>query len=274
MRKSLVAFVLSMWVAIVATVTPVCVTAGTDRPAVPSTEVGISTTLEDVFISGSLVRAKLIADSMTPVVLRVLSSEPMDGGFKYDLEYYALEPGDHNLAGYLERTQGGAGLPDVMVRAVTSLADPNAIELRGQVYRATSWFPWYTVTMGLAVFAWCAGLWWLLMSGKKAAVPEHHDVAQTLTAIEQLVARVGVRQSHQLNNTEQAELERLVYLIWRELKGIDADAAEAVLSLKGDPQAGPMLRKFEQWLHAPKRGSLDLSEMLQELRERAEVAVV
>jgi hypothetical protein len=274
MRKVLIAFVLNAWVGIVAIVTPVCVIAGTDHPAVPSTEVGISTTLEDVVISGPLVRAKMIADSMTPVVLRVLSSEPVDGGYRYDLEFYALEPGDHNLADYLERTQAGVSVPDLMVRAVTSLADPNAIELRGQVYRATSWFPWYTVTMGVAIVMWCAGLWWLLTSGKKAVASEHHDVAQTLTAMEQLVARVGERQSHQLNNTEQAELERLVYLIWRELKGIDADAAEAVLSLKGDPQAGPMLRKFEQWLHTPKRGSLDLSEMLQELRERAEVAVV
>ncbi|MEW4452036.1 hypothetical protein AB1L30_05060 [Bremerella sp. JC817] len=234
-----------------------------------SSTVGIPSVLRDVEIPGPLLETRPIENSMTPVVVRVLAAKRADQGFRYDFEYYALEPGQHNLIDYLTPAEGEplAEPSELWVQVTSELTENQSLSLQGILFRATSWFRTYTVLFWMAVIGWIAGLVWILRVGKKKEAPAVAP-QQIQTPWARLQEKIGHKPIEELTGSEKAEIERLVYTIWYRLKGSDQSASEAFVALKQDPDAGPMLLKLEQWLHVPAGEAIDLDDVLRQLRHQ------
>ena len=82
-------------------------TAPAAEPAKPSrTSVGMPAQIKQLVLTGAQLEAKPIEDRKTPVVLRIVATYPHGTAFRYDLEYYALEPGRFDLRDQLKRVDG------------------------------------------------------------------------------------------------------------------------------------------------------------------------
>ena len=87
---------------------------------VPTTTVGMPGRLVDLRISGPRLEVKPI-DRDAAVVVRLLQTIG-DGPnrFRYEFEYYCLEPGEYNLADYLQRADGSTiDVSPIIVRVAT-----------------------------------------------------------------------------------------------------------------------------------------------------------
>src|SRR5262249_11499931 len=85
--------------------------------------------LEGVVLPGPELEAKPITDRRVPLVLRVARVYPHGTAFRYDLEYFGLEPGTHDLRDHLRRKDGSpaAGLPPLLVK-VNPVRPPGQVE--------------------------------------------------------------------------------------------------------------------------------------------------
>src|SRR4051794_25995117 len=81
------------------------------------TTVGMPARIDQVVLPGPELEARPLDDPRGPVVLRVVDTYPHGTAFRYDLVYYALEPGTFDLKDYLRRKDGSstAGLPSLKV---------------------------------------------------------------------------------------------------------------------------------------------------------------
>src|SRR5262249_36150997 len=99
------------------------------------TAVGMTGRLEGVVLPGPELEAKPYADRKRPIVIQSLRSYPHGTAFRYDIEYYGLDPGTYDLRGYLRRTDGGpaTGLPPLPVKVVPirppGQVRPNPLEI-------------------------------------------------------------------------------------------------------------------------------------------------
>src|SRR5947207_7634079 len=105
------------------------VTVSSAQGPVKETAVGASAKLEDVILPGSELEAKPIENRKVPVVLRVVRATRHGTAFRYDLEYYGLDPGTYNLCDYLRRADGtpAKDLPPLTVK-VNALRPPGQVE--------------------------------------------------------------------------------------------------------------------------------------------------
>jgi hypothetical protein len=76
--------------------------------------------------------------------------------------------------------------------------------------------------------------------------------AAPLTLADRLRPLVEDARTGELSTERRAELERLLLAHWRERRDLaGVDAADAVIRLRRDEEAGPLLRQLEEWLHRP-----------------------
>ena len=70
----------------------------------------------------------------------------------------------------------------------------------------------------------------------------------------------------------RAELERLILAHWRRRRNLEGvKAAEAIATLRRDPEAGALLFKLEEWLHSPvATASVDVASLLEPYRNVAD----
>src|SRR6516162_1558386 len=110
--------------------------AQADSPPPRSTStVGMPAKIEQLVLPGPELEAKPLEDRRAPVVVRITGVYPHGTAFRYDLVYYALEPGDYDLRNFLRRKDGAAlgDLPAIPVRVDPVLPpgqiEPNALAL-------------------------------------------------------------------------------------------------------------------------------------------------
>jgi hypothetical protein len=221
--------------------------------------------IEQLVLPGSELEARPLEDSRSPVVVRVVNSYRHGSDFRYELVYYGLEPGQFDLRDYLRRKDGGSttDLPPLRVE-VKAVLPPGQIEPHRPEQRPAPRLGGYRLLAVLAAIAWWLGLVAILMAGRRRGAATTMASARPVTLAQRLRPLVERAVEGGLNQTELAELERVLLAYWRRRLGIDnLRPAEAIVALRRHPEAGELLRALESWLHRPARdAATDVSRLL------------
>jgi hypothetical protein len=231
--------------------------------------VGLAARIDQLILPGSELEAKPLADERTPIVLRITGSFPHGTAYRYDLEYYGLEPGEFDLKDYLQRQDGSSAddLPSIPVEIMTVLppgqVKPNAVAPESSPYLGGYW-----MTLVAAATVWLVGLvaiiWWIRAEharqhGSTTSSHKPRSLADRLRPIVQ-DAIAG-----KTNEGQLAELERMLLAFWRKrLKLDNMNAADAIAALREHQEAGALLEQLEVWLHRPgNAGKVDVAALLE-----------
>lgn len=225
-----------------------------DAPGVPTQRIGLPLTLTEIYIPGGEVKAKPRRDREPPLVVRILEVKPAKDGSRYDFEVQGLEAGRYNLADYLEPADGSQGtkLPEIPLEITSALpaglSYPGKIE-RGELPKLGG----YRTTMTMLGGVWLAGLGAILLWKKKKPLGLEAGSTPPPSLAERLRPLVGQASKGNLSPDDRAKLERLVIGHWRgRLPEVAAlTPAEAMVKLRTDPEASPLILALERWLHAP-----------------------
>jgi hypothetical protein len=230
---------------------------------VRTSTVGLPVRINQLVLPGTELEVKP-PERRTPVVLRIVNVWPHGTAFRYDLEYYGLEPGTFDLKDYLRRKDrsSAADLPAIPV-IVQSVLPPGQV-LPGELPRQPSpRLGGYRTALIAAGALWVAGLAAILLVGRRrrkaAAV-----AAKPLTLADRLRPLVEGAVAGRLPPGRLAELERTLIVYWgRRLNLRERKPAEALAVLRQHPEAGPLLRQLEIWLHQPAgAGKIDVAGLL------------
>ena len=217
---------------------------------VPSQRVGLPLEIREIYIPGGEVKAKPRRDSRPPLSVRVLEVKPAKDGSRYDFEIQGLDPGHYNLADFLE-APAGTSIPEIPLEITATLppglATPHPIR-QGKLPELGG----YQRTMILLGSIWAAGLLAILFWKKRKTADGDEGKAAALTLSERLRPLVDLAAKGNLSSDDRAKLERLVIGHWRERRpDIAALApAEAMVRLRTDEEASPLILALERWLHS------------------------
>jgi hypothetical protein len=223
-------------------------------PAQPETTVGMTGRMEGVVLPGPELEARPLTDRKAKLVLRVVQVYPHGTAFRYDLEYFGLEPGTHDLRDYLRRKDNSplGELPPLLVKVNPVLppgqVEPNKLEIDHSVRLGG-----YRYLAVAVVALWVIGLVLLVGSfffprrKRPAAAAE-----KPVSLAERLRPLVEGAVAGTLSRAELANLERALLAYWRKRLNLEhAEPGEAVEKLRAHPEAGPLLAQLEAWLHRP-----------------------
>jgi hypothetical protein len=214
--------------------------------------------IEQLVLPGPELEAVPNDDRKAPVVLRVVRVFPHGSAFRYDLEYYGLEPGTFDLKNYLRRKDGSAvaDLPALPVKVVPLLppgqVTPHPLEIRkGPALGG------YRIMQIAAGTAWVLGLLLVLYFGflrrEKSAAGQAEGPPASLA--DRLRPLIEGAMAGKLSQPQLASLERTLLAYWRKRLGLEkADPGEAIETLRAHAEAGPLLEQLEVWLHRPGAG--------------------
>ncbi len=242
---------------------PAVASEGTE---VRETTVGMAATIEQLVLPGSELVAKPITDRQTPLVLRVVKAYPHGDSFRYDLEYYGLEPGDFDLRDALQR-KDESSMDDVPPIKVTinpvlppGQAEPN--ELLRKTARDLGGYRMAWIAGGVL---WVIGLFALIFVGRRKRQASEAVRAKPKSLAERLRPSIEQAIAGELPPDQLAELERMLIAFWRKRLNLDqTDASEAIATLREHEEAGDLLRQLEHWLHRPPGGeSIDVPRLLE-----------
>lgn len=205
-------------------------------------------------------------DEHAPLAVRLEAASETESGYIYDIDFVGLEPGVYDLIKYLQTPSGES--PDVPPHMV-SVERKLPPDFRGEIMTLTRRvrFPsaWYGITAVTLSVLWvlCLPPLIFLGRGKKIVEPEEQAVLPTLRdQLNALLAEIGEEESKEIWYRLEATL--IQYLI--DSRQISEEKAfEQLIALKKDDVAGPVIREFEQCLHAPDgRGRESLDRALAE----------
>jgi hypothetical protein len=245
---------------------------GDDRDEGRRARVGMSATLRDVVLPGSLLEVRP-PELATPIVLRIAASWPHGTALRYDLVWSGFEPGRFDLTDYLRRVDGTPcdDLPKIEVEVTSSLppelthpSDPGVGTVRG--------VGGYThLAIGVAVI-WIAALVALIATRRRGdTYGDGESAAAPATPEQRLRALVAEAQRGPLTPRRRAELELALIDHWRRHLDLgERPPAEAFALLKRDSAAGACIAALEAWLHAPgPKEAIDVAALLAPPRDEA-----
>jgi hypothetical protein len=230
--------------------------AQTLRPrTIPS--VGMTARIEALVLPGSELELAPLGPE-APFLLRIVAVQPHGDAFRYDLEYWGLEPGVHDLRTGLQRTDRSstADLPPLEVE-IASLLVPGRVEPHEPIEGSLPRLGGYSTLLAFAGGVWLAILCYALLRGRRRTAATRASV-RPLSLAELLRPLVERAARGELDTTERARLELGLLRWWQRRLGWDAlRPDEALALLRTHAEAGPLLRGLENWLHRPK-GSVEL----------------
>ena len=240
----------------------------------PSSTVGMPAVIRDLVLPAP----ELEAAPRKPedrVVVRILATSPHGTAFRYDLEFWGQEPGEHDLSGYLRPkpgTQSAEGavpvvLPPVLVE-VRTLLPPGQVEPHAPVPGAVPALGGYRALGIAAGVLWLLGLFAILFVGRAHRI-EAAERARPPTLAERLRPLVERALGGELTRQDRAALELGLVAYWRQRLGLEEETPAAALArMREHAEAGPLLTSLEEWLHnpAPAR-EVDLTELLAPYRD-------
>ncbi|TDJ66451.1 MAG: hypothetical protein E2O39_16470 [Planctomycetota bacterium] len=239
----------------------------------PSSTVGMPAVIRDLVLPAPELEAAPRKPE-DPVVVRILATYPHGTAFRYDIEFWGQEPGEHDLAGYLRPKPGaqGAGgqasaLPPILVE-VRSLLPPGQVEPHAPVPGALPALGGYSTLGIVAGVLWLVGLFAILFvgRGKRRAQAESARPPSLAERLRPLVERAL---GGELTRQDRAALELGLVAYWRQRLGLEGETPAAALAqMREHDEAGPLLTSLEEWLHnpAPAR-AVDLAELLAPYRD-------
>jgi hypothetical protein len=214
--------------------------------------VGMPARLVDLVLPGTELEAAN-QSAKAPLALRVLAARPHGDAFRYEFEYWGLEPGEHDLRGYLRRKDGSTtdDLPPIPV-SVRSVLPAGLVKPHPPDEREAPSFGGYRALLLGGGVVWTIGLAALLVAGHRrrrglvAAAPKPRTLAERLEPLVQRAMR------GELSREERSQLELGLLAYWRRKLALEQrKPAEALHELRGHAEAGPLLRSLEDWLHKP-----------------------
>jgi len=213
--------------------------------------VGQPLEIREIYIPGGEVKAKPRRDRQPPLMVRVVEVKPAKDGFRYDFEVQGLEAGTHNLADFLE-APAGTTIPAIPLE-ITSALPPGLVHPNKSKAGDLPKLGGYRTKMMFFGGLWIAGLVAILLWRKKKPLGGGSDAGAMPSLTERLRPLVGAAAKGELSSGDRAKLERLVIGHWRERRpDIAAMApAEAMMKLRSDADASPLVLALERWLHAP-----------------------
>jgi hypothetical protein len=231
--------------------------------------VGFPARIDQIVLPGTELEAKPLADDQVAIVLRLVAAFPHGTAFRYDIEYYGLEPGVFELKDYLQRKDRSstAGQPSISVEIETVLppgqVQPNAVGPKSSPFLRGYW-----MTITLAATVWLVGLVAIVCWIRAEHARKTEDAASSRhqqSLADRLRPVVQDAIAGKTSQSQLAELERMLLAFWRRRLGLDQiSAAEAVAVLREHPEVGALLDQLEVWLHRPGRGGeVDVAALLQ-----------
>lgn len=256
----------SFW--IVCLIFSLCMTESTLAEEERSPTVGTAGFIEQIVLPGTELAGKPLEQG-DPIVVRVLRSFPHGDSFRYDIRFHGMEPGKFDLAQWLRRKDGTSAddLPEISVEIMSLLPpgqiEPNELE--------TGWIPSLGGYRNVA-FA-VGGLWVLVLLGliflgrKKKQVAD--TTAEPVSLADLLQSRIEKAMENQMEPGQYAELERMLFAFWQKRLGLlELPTLDAMVRIKADSDAGPLMRQLEQWMHSPTpRSDVDLPNLLKPFRD-------
>jgi hypothetical protein len=217
----------------------------------PTQRIGQPLEIREIYIPGGEVKPKPRRDRKPPLMVRVVEVKPAKDGFRYDFEVQGLEAGRYNLAEFLEAPAGTA-IPAIPLE-ITSALPPGLVHPNKNQAGDLPKLGGYRTKMMTFSGLWIAGLVGILLWRKKKQASTGADANAMPSLAERLRPLVGAAAKGELSSDERAKLERLVIGHWRERRpDIAAMApAEAMMKLRSDADASPLVLALERWLHAP-----------------------
>ncbi len=178
---------------------------------------------------------------------------PHGSGFRYDIVYYGLEPGRYDLKDYLRRKDGSPtkDLASVPVE-VQPVLPPGQIEPHRLILAPSPYLGGYRLLVLLGGLAWLAVLAAIALAGRRRRIETEARTIRPATLADRLRPLVDAAMAGELDVGRRAELERLLIGYWRrrlELEHLPPGRFMGVL--REHEQAGPLLRRLEDWLHRP-----------------------
>jgi hypothetical protein len=205
-----------------------------------------------------------------PLVLRVAAVYPHGTAHRYDLVWYALEPGRYDLRDHLRRKDGHSiqHLPPLPVEA-SSVLPPGQVLPNPLNPRPSPWVGGYRLVLVAGGVVWVLGLLAVLFVGRRRRPAAEQTQAAPVTAADRLRPLVESAVAGTLTPGQWAELERTLLAFWRRRLGLEQAApAEAMARLRRHPEAGQLLEQLEAWLHRPgPPGPVDLAALLRPYQE-------
>jgi hypothetical protein len=235
-----------------------------------TTTVGMPERIEQLVLPGPELEV-VPSDIHTPVVVRIVATWPHGDSFRYDLEFWGLEPGDYDLRQYLRRKNGApdsaSALPAIPV-TVKSILPPGMVTPHSPGAGGVPALGGYrTILIGAAI-VWVGGLLALLLAGRKR---RRLDAARArpMTLAERLRPLVERARAGTLSRSDRSQLELGLVAYWRRKLALDDRRPdEALIAMRAHERAGPLLTSLEQWLHAPASAeSVDVNALLEPYRD-------
>lgn len=215
-------------------------------------DVGMPVSVSELVIDGPELKVKP-TDYTTPVIVRIDAVRPHGSAHRYDIEFYALEAGDHDLGDYLQRRDGEVtqDLPKLLLTAHATLA-PAEVRPRTLPTTAIHDPPRYRKLLVAGAVAWGVGFLAILLLGRRRARAQTLSTARAESLADRLRPLIEKASDGTLEPARLAELELSLVAWWRRRLGLEAaDPRDALQSLLAHDEAGPLLRGIEGWLHRP-----------------------
>lgn len=234
-----------------------------------SATVGMPARIDQIVLPGTELEAKPLEDERTPIVLRITATYPHGTAFRYDLQYYGLEPGEFDLKDYLQRKDRSSldQLPPLTV-SIASILPPGQVKPNVLTIKPSPDLGGYWTMMTIAAAAWLFGLvaiiGWIRAkhTGRRGA---GGTASRPATLAERLRPIVQDAIAGKTTEPQLAALERMLIAFWRRrLKLDEVNAVEAIAALRKHQEASALLEQLEVWLHRPgDAGNVNVAELLE-----------
>jgi len=215
-------------------------------------------------------------DDRSELLLNIQSVKPVDaGGFRYEIHYMGMEPGEYSLAEFLMLPDGSSPqeIKDFLLHVRAELPEDHNGQLEQMSDKPFPFIGGYRIFLGFLGLLWVAGVVMFIRSyRKKKVVAVESMVVPEPGFAERIRPLVESAAAGTITLEEQTRLERLLMGFWREkLDLTEPRVAEAILLLKQHPVAGELLRAMERWLHRPGGTSAaEINPLLEPYRSAAE----
>jgi hypothetical protein len=224
--------------------------------------VGMPARLNAVVLPGSELEVDA-ADPRSALVLRITRTSPHGSAFRYDFEYFGLEPGKYDLRDALRRRDGTPiarleespadphALPAVAVE-VTSVLAPGIVKPHVPPAAPLPSLGGYAKTLIALGVVWLIGLGVIVFGWRKRRLQHAAATHKPRTLAERLRPLVESALEGRLSREQRAQLELGLVAFWRRKLGLEEQPpAQMLVQLREHAQAGPLLSSLEAWLHMP-----------------------
>ncbi len=188
-------------------------------------------------LPGSELEVKPLIDRRSPMIVRIVSVEPMGDGFRYDLEFTGLEPGKFDLREYLRRKDRSStdDLPSIWV-TISSVLPPGQVLPHDLETKGSPWLGGYRLLLIIGGTLWFGGLVAILVVGRRR-LQEKRAAALPLTLADRLRPLVEDAVAGRRDTVRLAELERTLIVYWSRRLHLEANKpADALVSLREPPR--------------------------------------